>query len=170
VCAFGTLIPLSAVILLGAFSYWKFGPATHLTAASLAPHWSLKNAIFWSTVFFAFVGVESGSAMGDEIRNPRRVIPYAILAGGAVLAIGYLAGTASLLIALPSQAVGGPDGFVDGIRALSTRLGVAWLLACPSSPASIITCLRPSEKFTPVFALPGWPSPATDLPECAWLF
>jgi amino acid transporter len=129
VCAFGTLIPLSAVILLGAFSYWKFGPATHLTAASLAPHWSLKNAIFWSTVFFAFVGVESGSAMGDEIRNPRRVIPYAILAGGAVLAIGYLAGTASLLIVLPSQAVGGPDGFVDGIRALSTRLGVAWLLA-----------------------------------------
>jgi amino acid transporter len=129
VCAFGTLIPLSAAILLGAFSYWRFGPAIHLTAASLAPHWSLNNASVWSTVFFAFVGVESGSAMGDEIRNPRRVIPYAILAGGAVLAIGYIAGTASLLMALPSQAVGGPDGFVDGIRAFSTRMGVAWLLA-----------------------------------------
>ncbi len=128
-CSLGGLLPLSVVILLGALSYWRFGPATHITAASLAPQFSLKNAIFWSTVFFAFAGLESGSAMGDEIRNPRRVIPWAILAGGSVLTIGYVTGTASLLMALPGEAVSGPDGFVNGIRALSTRLGVGWLLA-----------------------------------------
>ena len=32
----------------GAVSYWRFGPATHITAASLVPHWSLDNAVFWS--------------------------------------------------------------------------------------------------------------------------
>jgi amino acid transporter len=67
--------------------------------------------------------------MGDEIRNPRRVIPLAILISGTVLVIGYIAGTASLLVALPGDAVSGPDGFVNGIRALSTRMGVGWLLA-----------------------------------------
>jgi amino acid transporter len=32
-------------------------------------------------------------------------------------------------VALPTNAVGGPDGFVNGIRALSERLGAGWLLA-----------------------------------------
>jgi glutamate:GABA antiporter len=129
VSSLGSLLPLTVIIALGAVSYARFGAAAHFTSAGLAPHWSLKNAIFWSTVFFAFGGVEAGSAMGDEIRNPRRTIPLAILIGGIVLTIGYIAGTAALLVALPSQAVAGPDGFVNGVRALSTHLGVAWLLA-----------------------------------------
>ena len=46
--------------------------------------------------------------MGDEVQNPRRVIPWAILIGGSILAIGYIGGTTALLVALPSEAVGGP--------------------------------------------------------------
>jgi len=57
------------------------------------------------------------------------VIPLAILVGGSVLAIGYIAGTGALLVALPSDAVGGPDGFVNGIHLMSARLGIGWLLA-----------------------------------------
>lgn len=129
VSSLGSMLPLSVIILLGAVSYWRFGPAIHIAASSLAPHWSLRNAIFWSTVFFAFAGMESGSAMGDEIRNPRRTIPLAILIGGSIMAIGYIAGTATFVITLPGSAVSGPDGFVNGLRALSSRLGLAWLLA-----------------------------------------
>ena len=127
--ALGTLLPLAVLILLAAATYARFGATTHFTVRSLIPHLSLNNAIFWSSVFFAFGGVEAGSAMGDEIQNPRRVIPLAILVGGSVLAIGYIAGTGALLIALPSAAVGGPDGFVNGIRLMSARLGIAALLA-----------------------------------------
>ena len=129
VTALGTLLPLSVLLLLAAGSYVRFGPATHFTAHALIPHWTLSNAVFWSSVFFAFGGVEAGSAMGDEIQNPRRVIPWAILIGGSILAISYISGTTALLVALPSDAVGGPDGFVNGIHMLSTRLGFAWLMA-----------------------------------------
>ncbi|HEY3628624.1 MAG TPA: APC family permease [Terracidiphilus sp.] len=125
----GAILPLIVLLLLAAESYARFGPATHFTASNLIPHWSLGNAIFWSSVFFAFGGVEAGSAMGDEIQNPRRVIPWAILIGGSILAISYIGGTTALLIALPSDAVGGPDGFVNGIHMLTMRLGVEWLLA-----------------------------------------
>jgi glutamate:GABA antiporter len=125
----GSLVSLALVIALGAVSYWRFGAAVHFTQASLTPHWSLKNGVFWSTVFLAFAGVEAGSSMGDEIRNPRRTIPAAILAGGIVVAVGYIGGTAALLLALPGQAVAGPEGFVNGVRALSVHLGAGWLLA-----------------------------------------
>jgi len=128
VSSLGGTISLAAVILMGAVSYWRFGAVTRMTAASLAPHWSLKNGIFWSSVFFAFAGVEMGSAMGDEIKQPRRVIPRAILMGGCVIVFGYIAGTASLLMALPREAVSGPEGFVNGVGALSSHLGVGWML------------------------------------------
>jgi amino acid transporter len=84
--------------------------------------------VFWSTICLAYTGIESGSAMGDEIQNPRRTIPWAILVGGSILTIGYIGGTAALMVALPTQAIGGPDGFVSGIRQLCAHLGLGWLL------------------------------------------
>jgi amino acid transporter len=129
VTSMGSILPLGIVIVLGAMSYARFGSVLHFTIAACIPHWSTRNAIFWSGVFFAFAGVESGSAMGDEIRNPRRTIPWALLAGGSIMVIGYIAGTAAMLIAVPAEAVSGPDGLLNGIRALSTHLGLYWLIA-----------------------------------------
>jgi glutamate:GABA antiporter len=128
VSSLGGLVPLTVLLLLAAISFWRFGPAIRYSAAAIVPHWTLDNAVFWSSVFFAFGGVESGSAMGGEIDNPRRVIPWAILVGGSVLVLGYIGGTGALLLSLPPDAVGGPDGFVNGIRSLSERLGWGWLL------------------------------------------
>jgi amino acid transporter len=129
VCALGSLLPLSVLLILAGAAWFRFGAATHFTPSAFVPHWSLSNAVFWSSVFFAFSGVEAGSAMGGEIQNPRRTIPWAILVGGSILAVGYIAGTVALLVALPSQAVAGPDGFVNGIRLLTSELGAGWLLA-----------------------------------------
>ena len=119
-------------------SWWRFGPATHIVARDLTPHWSLNNAVFWSTVFFAFSAIESASAMGDEIQNPRRAIPWALLVAGGILTVGYIGGTAALVLALPAQAVGGPDGFVNGIRVLAVRVGVGWMLA----PVALLVALN----------------------------
>jgi amino acid transporter len=136
--ALGSLLPLTALLLLGAASYWRFGAAIHVTAASLVPHWSLDNAVFWSSVFFAFSAVECASAMGDEIQNPRRNIPVALLVAGIILTIGYIGGTAALLFTLPAQAVSGPDGFVNGIAQLGDKLGMGWLLA----PMALLVALN----------------------------
>ncbi len=138
VSALGSLLPLAVLLLLAAVTYIHYGAATHFTPASFIPHWTLNNAVFWSSVFFAFGGVEAGSAMGGEIQNPRRIIPWAILVGGSVLAIGYIAGTTALLVALPSDAVGGPDGFVNGIHILSNRLHIDWV----SAPIALLVGLN----------------------------
>jgi amino acid transporter len=136
--ALGSLLPLSVLILLAVGSWVRFGPATHIAAADLVPHWTLNNAVFWSNVFFAFSALEAASAMGDEIQNPRRAIPWALLAAGFILAIGYIGGTAAFLATLPSQAVAGPDGFVNGIQLLAGRLGLGWLLA----PMALLVALN----------------------------
>ena len=128
ITSLGSIIPLSALIVLAALSASHSGSATHFTAANLAPHLTLNYAVFWSTIFFAFGGCEAGSFMGEEIENPRRVIPRALVAGGAVLAVGYIAGTVALLVALPSSSVSGVDGFLQGIQKLCAPLGLSWLV------------------------------------------
>jgi len=115
-----------------------FGSATHFAGANMVPHLSLRNAIFYSTIFFAFGGCEAGSFMGEEIKDPRRTIPWSLLTGGTVLAVGYIAGTLAMLVALPSEAVGGPDGFVLGLHALCFRLGAGWLV----TPSALLVGLN----------------------------
>ena len=136
--ALGSLLPLTALLLLAIVSYFRFGVVLHVTPASLVPHWSLDNAVFWSSVFFAFSAIESASAMGDEIQNPRRTIPWALLVAGIILTIGYIGGTAAFLFMLPAQAVAGPDGFVHGIELLAAHLGLAWILA----PMALLVALN----------------------------
>ena len=123
----GSTVPVAILIVLASVSLARFGSATSFRPHDLSLHFSLKNAVFWSTIFFAFAGCEAGSFMGDEIENPRRTIPRALLVGGVVIAAAYIAGTAALLIALPSSAVDGVNGFMNGIAVLSSRLHVAWL-------------------------------------------
>lgn len=138
ICALGVVVPMVVLIALAVVSFWRFGPAVHYSAASFTPHWSLGNAVFWSSVFFAFAGTESISAMSGEIENPRRTIPWALLVAGSIVVMSYVGGTAALLVALPSAAVAGPDGFVNGIRMMCERLGLAGLLA----PLALLVALN----------------------------
>ena len=128
ICSVGSIVPLCLLLMMAAISWKHLGSATPFTFASLTPHWSIDNAVFWSGVFFAFGGVEAASAMGDEIHNPRKTMPWAILVGGIVITLGYVGGTAALLIALPADAVSGLQGFVNGVHSLAERLGLGWLL------------------------------------------
>ena len=128
ICSIGSLVPLCLLMMMAAVSWMRFGPETQFTAVSMTPRWSLDNSVFWSGVFFAFGGVEAASAMGDEIENPRKTMPWAILVGGTIVTLGYIGGTVALLVALPKDAVSGLQGFVNGVQTLSTKLGLGWVL------------------------------------------
>jgi glutamate:GABA antiporter len=125
--ATGTWLPVVILMGLAGVAAVRFGPATRFTGSAMTPHWSLKEAAFWATIFGAFSGCETGSFMGEEIRNPRRTIPGALLLAGVVLALAYVAGTAAVLVAVPSSQVSGVDGLMQGVAALSGRFGLGWL-------------------------------------------
>ena len=122
--AIGSLIPAVVLIGLGLFSFTRFGSATHFTLSAMVLRPGMKNLIFLSTIFFAFGGCEAGSLMGDEIREPRRVIPRSLFVAGLILGMGYIAGTLSMLVALPADRISGLGGFMTAIDFLARRLGL----------------------------------------------
>jgi amino acid transporter len=125
--AMASWIPAAVLIVLGAVSWSRFGSATSMSPDAFVPSTSLKDVIFWSTIAFAFGGVESGSTMGEEIKDARRTIPRAVLTAGAVLTVLYIAGTLSVLLALPSREISGLLGIMQAIQAITSKLGLAWL-------------------------------------------
>ncbi|WP_263359724.1 APC family permease [Acidicapsa ligni] len=128
--AIGMALPVAVLIILGFISFLHFGSATHFTLASLIPHTSIKNAIFWSTIFFAFGGVESGSFMGEEIKNTRRTVPRALIAAGLLITLGYIGGTLAMLVALPSEQISGLGGFMTAIVQMCHNLNIDWIVVC----------------------------------------
>ena len=125
--ALASWIPAAALIALGLTSWSHFGSATPMPAEAFVPSTGLKDVIFWSTIAFAFGGVESASTMGEEIRDARRTVPRAILAAGAVMTVLYILGTLSVLLAIPKEQVSGLQGISQALQAMTARVGVAWL-------------------------------------------
>jgi amino acid transporter len=125
--AVASWIPAAALLALGALSWSRFGSATPMPPDAFTPSTGLKDVIFWSTIAFAFGGVESASTMGEEIQDARRTVPRAVLAAGAVMTVLYIAGTLSVLLAIPKEQVTGLQGISQALQTMATKVGVAWL-------------------------------------------
>jgi amino acid transporter len=121
-------IPAGIVIVLGLIAWHRYGSATSFTVHSMKPSTHLNDLIFWSVLTYAFSGCETASFMGEEIKNPRRSIPFALLLGGVTVAFCYIAGTAAILLALPSTEVSSLQGLVQAISKTASRVGFPGVL------------------------------------------
>ncbi len=120
-------IPAFLLIALGVVAWNRFGSATTINVHTLVPSTGLKDVIFWSTIAFAFGGLESGSTMGEEVEDPRRSIPRAVIAASIVVTALYMLGTLSVLLAIPKEQVSGLQGIMQAVEAISTRAGGRWI-------------------------------------------
>src|SRR5262249_31335425 len=125
--ALASWVPAAALLVLGAISWNRFGSATPMSPPAFLPSTGLKDVIFWSTIAFAFGGVESASTMGEEIQDARRTIPRAVLVAAAIVTLLYIAGTFSVLLALPKEQVSGLQGIMQAIQAMTRRIGFGWV-------------------------------------------
>jgi glutamate:GABA antiporter len=122
--AIGAWVPASMLIGMGALAWWRFGSATEISRSTIIPSFDFKNVFFWSTVAFAFGGVEGASTMGSEIHDARRNIPRALLVAGVIITFIYVAATAGVLVALPASEVNGLQGFMQAIGKVGGRIGL----------------------------------------------
>lgn len=127
--AIGLWIPGLVLVGMGIAAGILFGPATTFTMRAFVPSTHLKDIIFWSTIAFSLSGLESASMLGDEIENPRRNIPRALLIAGVLVTVLYVAATVAMLLALPPQEIQNMQGIIHAITVVATRLGIPWIAA-----------------------------------------
>lgn len=82
----------------------------------------------FSTICLAMVGLELGSTMAGEIRDPRRDIPRAAVYGVAACGVLYFCATLAMLLALPSGEISLIQGVLQAVDRISAQLGATWFL------------------------------------------
>src|SRR4029077_12337430 len=111
----GTYVPLLMLIALAAFVAHKMGSSTHFTASTSLPHWDWGTVNFWSQIAFAFTGLELVCAMSEEVRDPRRTFPRAILGSGVLIAVIYMLGTVATMVLVQPGDVDPKSGVFQAI-------------------------------------------------------
>lgn len=123
----GTYVPLLILSGVAGVLWMRHGSVTHFTWANMLPHWNWDTVNFWSQIAFAFTGLELVSAMSEEIRDPQRTLPRAILGSGVLIAFIYILGTLAVLSLIPAEHVDPKSGVFQAITHGSGLLRMALL-------------------------------------------
>lgn len=127
----GTYVPLMMLVALGGYLWLRHGAPTHFTVANMMPVWNWGTVNFWPQIAFAFTGLELVSMMSEEVRDPHRTFPRAVLSSGFLIALIYIAGTFALLAMVPADAVDPKSGVFQALTTGSTllRIGAYGMIA-----------------------------------------
>ncbi len=123
----GTYVPLLILSAVACALWIRQGSVTHFTWANILPSWDWDTVNFWSQIAFAFTGLELVSAMSEEIRDPQRTLPRAILGSGVLIAVIYILGTLAVLSIIPAGQVDPKSGVFQAITQGSGLLRLALL-------------------------------------------
>jgi amino acid transporter len=121
-------IPAVIVVVMGVVAFHRFGSATTFTVHSMIPSTHFNDMIFWSLLFFAFGGAETASFMGEEIKNPRRTIPWALFIAGLTVAFCYIVGTIGVMLALPPSDVSNLQGLMQAVSKTAGKIGFSGVI------------------------------------------
>ena len=123
----GTAVASLILIGLGITVTRRFG--VNLTLRDMRIPYDLSLLSAFGVVCFALVGLELASIMGDEIREPRKTVPFAVAWGGLISGMLYIGCTLTLLIAVPRSEISALQGIPQAVSRMSDKVGVPWLVA-----------------------------------------
>lgn len=124
----GTGVAAAALIGLGIVVWLRFG--TTITVADFRiptnPRFVLNS---FGVICFGLVGLELASVMGDEIQDPQRTLPGAVLWGGILSGLLYVGATLTLLVAVSKDQISVLQGIVQAVGHMAQSVGVGWMVA-----------------------------------------
>lgn len=124
----------------------RHGLANDMSLPGLAPTWQAGLA-FLPVIVYNFMGFELMSGASEEMANPQRDVPRAIIISGLLIAAFYLLATVGMLIALPVSQIGLIEGLLDSLHRLFDEL--RW-------GAGFVTLLGIGALFTFVANMVTW--------------
>jgi glutamate:GABA antiporter len=123
----GTALAAIALIGLAAVAVYAHGSTLPLSSFSFhGADWRLLSS--FGVICFGLVGLELGSVMGDEIRDPRHTLPSAVMWGGIICGTLFVLTTLAVLLAVPQREIGVVQGILQAVSRMATQSGAAWLV------------------------------------------
>jgi hypothetical protein len=125
----GTVIAAAVLVGLGLIVWLRYGTTVSAEDFRIPanPRFLLNS---FGVICFGLVGLELASVMGDEIKDPERTLPGAVVWGGIISGILYIATTLTLLVAVSKNDINVLQGIVQAVSHMAQKVGVLWNWFC----------------------------------------
>ncbi|MGW6356141.1 APC family permease [Streptomyces sp. NPDC055092] len=129
-------VKLSVLVLFVAVAFTAFR-AGHF--ADFAPHGASGIGVAASAVFFSYVGFDTVATASEEVRNPRRTIPLALLLTLGAVTVLYILVSLAAVGAQPTGRFGAQAGAGEAVLAEILRdvTGAGWPVVLLSAGAVV---------------------------------
>ena len=122
----GTFFKIAFMVILGilgVYVYVKTGESVNPinSVADLLPTFDLAGLSFLSVIIFNFLGFEVVATFAEDMENPKKEIPKALIIGGALMALFYVLPATGINIAMSLEDAEA-SGITESFMILLTKL------------------------------------------------
>jgi amino acid transporter len=126
----GTLLPALALMVL-AVVYLAEGRNAQIdfTARGLVPDvGNVETAVFASTAFLMFAGIEISAVHGGDVRNPGRTVPRANAIAASLCLMLFIPVTLAIAIVVPKNELNVVSGLMEAFDRFLDSFDLGWLV------------------------------------------
>lgn len=123
VCAVIKVVLALLVGVMGIYFGIKNGFANDMSARTFLPSFNLDSLSYISVIIFNMLGFEVVCTFADDMKDPKKQIPQAIVIGGLVIAAIYLFGGFGIGAGIPVDEISADSGLIDAIMIMSGKEG-----------------------------------------------
>jgi len=124
----GTFFKIAFMVGLGALGIYVFAKTGESanpiqSVTDLLPSLDLAGLSFLSVIIFNFLGFEVVATFAEDMENPKKEIPKALIIGGALMALFYVLPATGINIAMSLEDAEAA-GITESFMILMTKLGI----------------------------------------------
>lgn len=124
----GTLLPMIGVIVLGCLWIAQGRPLEVSHASSWLPDFSsLGHLSLFSAVLFSLLGMEMSATHAEEVKNPQRDYPHALLLSTIIIFATLVLGSLAIVIVVPNNQLSVVSGLIDAYAFFFNAYHLPWL-------------------------------------------
>ncbi|MFR1051872.1 MAG: APC family permease [Oscillospiraceae bacterium] len=120
------VIKVFLALLVGVMGVWyviRNGFVNNMAPRTFLPSFDLRSLSFISVIIFNFLGFEIVCTYSENMSDPKKQIPQAIVAGGIVIAAIYLFSGFGIGAAIPTAEISSDSGLIDAVALISGQTG-----------------------------------------------
>ena len=124
----GTVLPMLIIIILGVVWMFQGRPMAVNYPSSWFPDFSsLGNLALFSAVLFGLIGMEMSAVHAEEVKNPQRDYPRALLYSTLVIISTLSLGSLAIVIVVPNDHLSVVSGLIDAYAVFFKSYNMPWM-------------------------------------------
>lgn len=124
----GTVLPMAIIIILALFWIIQGRPVAVNYPSSWLPDFSsVGNLSLFSAVLFGLIGMEMSAVHAEEVKNPQRDYPRALLYSTILIISTLSLGSLAIVIVVPNESLSVVSGLIDAYQIFFTSYHMPWM-------------------------------------------